>query len=263
MLARLRFVWTLGAAVALAITTGCSFDGGSDYAVTVTWLINGTSPSEELCESQGVARVRFTVRSPSKRRVLETDCDRSIVSAWDGLRYGGLRTTVSFDYDVSYDYEVQMLDDDGNAIPELGYRDSFEVHYAEDLPLELAPLELWDPTRRPIASVFGSWSLGGAVPTSALCGEADEVAIEVASSTDADFVDYVEIAAAKCADGELDTRAAVLAEGEYVVRYSLYDAQDELLDEVPLVDGDQLIPFVVKEPGVLEIDAVDFSFSSP
>jgi hypothetical protein len=260
MLARLRFVWTLAAALAPLIATGCTYDSGHDYAVTVTWLINGTSPSEELCEAQGVAQVRFTVESPSKRRSLTADCDASIVSAYDGLRYGGVHTTVSFDYGVPYDYEVQMLDRDGEAIPELGYRETFQVHFGDELPIELRPLELWDPERAPIASVFASWSIGGAAPTSASCARlgADEVAIEIASSTDATFEDYVEIANGKCADGELDTREPVLGEGEYVVRYVLFSADDEPLQEIPLADGDALIPFIVKQPGELAIDPVDF-----
>jgi hypothetical protein len=263
MLARLRFAWTLAAATAPVITAGCS--SGHDYAVTVTWLINGTAPSEELCEEQGVERVRFTVRSSSKRRTLETDCDSTIVSGWDGLAYGGLRTTVSFDFGVPYDYEVQMIDSAGNAIPTLGYGDTFQIHYGDELPVELAPLELWDPERSPIASVFGSWSIGGAGPDSASCAlrGATEVAIEIASSTDAAFEDYVEIAHAPCADGVLDTRQPVLAEGEYVVRYVLFSADDEALEEIPLADGDQLIPFSVKQPGELPIDHVDFSAAAP
>jgi hypothetical protein len=261
MLARLRFAWTLAAATASVLTAGCSFDSGHDYAVTVTWLINGTAPSEELCEEQGVARVRFTVRSSSKRRTLEADCDSSIVSGWDGLSYGGLRTTVSFDYGVPYDYEVQMIDRAGNAIPTLGYEDTFQVHYGDELPVELAPLELWDPERSPIASLFGSWSIGGADPDSASCAlrGATDVAIEIASSTDAAFEDFVEIAFAPCEDGVLDTRQPVLAEGEYVVRYVLFSADGEALEEISLADGDQLIPFSVKQSGELAIDHVDFS----
>jgi hypothetical protein len=260
MPARLRFSWILGAALAPLVATGCGYDSGHDYAVTATWLINGTSPSEDLCASQGVDQVRFTVRSPSKRRTLTADCESSIVSAYDGLRYGGVHTTVSFDFGVPYDYEVQMLGEDGEPIPELGYRDTFQVHYGDELPVELRPLELWDPERAPIASVFASWSLDGAAPTSTACARlgADEVAIEIASSTDAAFEDYIEIANAKCEDGELDTQDAVLAEGEYVVRYVLFSAEDEPLQEIPLVDGDALIPFIVKEPGELAIDPVDF-----
>lgn len=265
MLARLRFAWTLAAAIAPVITTGCSYDSGHDYAVTVTWLINGTAPSEALCEEQGVDRVRFTVRSSSKRRTLEADCDSTVVSGWDGLEYGGLRTTVSFDFGVPYDYEVQMIDSAGNAIPTLGYSDTFQVHYGEDLPVELAPLELWDPTRGPIASVFASWSIGGADPDSTTCARlgAKEVAIEIASSTDAAFEDFIEIAHAPCEDGVLDTRQPVLAEGEYVVRYVLFTADDEVVEEIPLADGDQLIPFSVKQPGELPIDHVDFSVAVP
>jgi hypothetical protein len=260
MLARLRFSWTLGAALAPLVATGCSYDSGHDYAVTVTWLINGTSPSEALCEAQGVDQVRFTVRSPSKRRTLTADCEDAIVSAYDGLLYGGVHTTVSFDYGVPYDYEVQMLDEQGQEIPELGYHDTFQVHFGDELPIELRPLELWDPKRAPIASIFASWSLDGAAPTSASCAAlgADEVAIEIASATDAVFQDYIEIANAKCEEGELDTRQPVLGEGEYVVRYVLFSAENEPLQEIPLADGDALISFIVKEPGELAIDPVDF-----
>jgi hypothetical protein len=245
-------------------SAACSFDSGHDYAVTVTWLINGTAPSEELCDAQGVERVRFTVRSPSKRRTLEASCDDRVVLASDGLPYGGFITTQSFDYGVAYDYEVEMLDRAGNPLPDLGYGDTFVVYYGDEVPWALAPLELWDPGRGAIASVFGSWTINGRPPDATSCAavDADEVAIEVASSTDADFADFHEVAFASCADGELDSREAVLAEGEYVARYVLFSADDTRLQEIPLVDGDQLISHHVFQAGELPIDPVDFRLSN-
>ena len=254
-----RFLW----AAAPMLLGSCS--GGHDYAAVVTWLINGTAPSPELCEEQGVDRVRFTVRSPTKRRSLEARCDKQVVLPSDGLAYGGFNTTRSFDYDVSYDYEVEMLDRSGNPIPGLSYSDTFTGHYGQLEPLELRPLELWDPERAPIASARGSWTFAGRPASSAICESlgAAEVAIEVASSTDADFVDFVEIAHADCAAGALDSVDPVLAEGEYVARYVLFTASDEVLQEIPIVDGDALAPFYVFEPGELRFDHVEFDFLPP
>jgi hypothetical protein len=258
MLSRSRLAWVLCAAA-----PACGFDSGHDYSTVVTWLINGTAPSPELCEEQGVDRVRFTVRSPSKRRTLEAPCSSQVVLPSDGLSYGGFVTTQAFDYGVSYDYEVEMLDDSGQPIPGLGYSDTYTTYYGDYVPFELAPLELWDPGRSPIASARGSWTFAGAPANNAICAQlgAAEVAIEVASSTDANFEDYYEVAHADCADGVIDSVAPALAEGEYVARYVLFSADDEALQEIPLADGDQLFPFQVDRAGELHFDPVDFDVS--
>ena len=76
----------------------------------------------------------------------------------------------------------------------------------------------------------------------------------MASSTDADFEDSIEIARADCAEGGLDTVSAVLAEGEYLVRYVALDARDNVVDEIVFDDD----VFEVKERGTLDIPKVDF-----
>jgi hypothetical protein len=242
----------------LALSSSCGFGAGRDYAVTVTWLINGTAPSLSLCQANGVDRIRFTVRTPSKKLTLEAPCESSISLAdpdtGDLLPYGGFTTTNSFNYEVSYRYEVAMLDRNGNPLSGLRYEDSFQIYSNDEQPWPLRPLELFAPLGD-TASVDAQWDIAGAAPTSASCASlgASEVAIDVASSTDYDFVDSVEVARAECVDGRLVTQAGVLAEGEYWVRYVALDAKG---DDLQSVYADDL--YQVSAPGQLEVQAINF-----
>jgi hypothetical protein len=240
----------LGAALGLA---GCSFETGDDFRVTVTWLINGTAPSDALCRENGVDRVRLSVSGPGAERVVEADCDETIY--WDGWSYGGFETTRSFDYGVEYDYRVDMLDSSGRTLPDLGYNDSFKVYYGDEVPWVLAPLELFSPEGS-LAAVSAAWTVDRTKPTSASCAElgAVTVAIDVASSTDENFDDAVEVAHADCSTGAIETVNGVLAEGEYLVRYVALDSDDDVVQEI-IIDGP---PFLVDTRGTLEIPIVDF-----
>jgi hypothetical protein len=259
---RPRLFWPLACAALASAGGSCSYDAGHDYAVTVTWLINGTAPDQELCDAQGIDRIRFTVHGPNKTHSLEAACKSSVTLASDNLPYGGFISTVAFDFGVSYDYDVEMLDSSGKPVDDLNYSDTFQVLYEDPVPWVLAPLELWDPGREPVASVYGSWTIDGKRPDATSCAQlgAGDVVIDIASSTDADFQDYYELARASCADGAFDSRGdPLLGEGEYVARYVLLDKNDDPLQEIPLVDRDQLIAHVVDEPGELKFDPVDFN----
>jgi hypothetical protein len=240
----------LGAALALS---GCDFSIGDDYRVTVTWLINGTAPSAALCRENGVDRVRFTVLSPGSKREIEADCDESIT--WDDWSYGGFDSTRSFDYGIRYNYRVDMLDSAGRVLPDVGYSDSFKVYYGDEVPWVLAPLELFSPGGT-TAAISAGWTLDRKKATAAACAElgAVDVAIDVASSTDDNFDDPVEVARASCATGRIETGAGVLSEGEYLVRYVALDADDDVVQEI-VIDG---APFLVDVRGTLEIPTVDF-----
>lgn len=253
-----RTVKTLFCAGLLALLSSCGFSSGHDYAVTVTWLINGTAPSLALCQANSVDRIRFTVRTPSKRRTLEAPCESSInltdYDTGDTLPYGGFTSTESFNYEVSYRYEVEMLDSKGNPIKGLSYEDSFQVFYEDEQPWPLRPLELFAPLGD-TAAVDGIWQIAGKDPTTDACAQlgAAEIAIDVASSTDSGFSDPVEVARGSCVDGGIVTDERVLAEGEYFVRYVALSAEG---DELAFVELSQV--YLVDVPGVLQIDGADF-----
>jgi hypothetical protein len=240
--------------LAFALTLGAGCGVGSDYAVTVTWLINGTAPSRELCESQGVDRIRFTVLSPGKERSLYADCDSRVTLAVDGLDYGGFVSTNSFSYGTSYRYRVDMVDANGGTVAGASYTDSFVVDYGDEEPWVLTPLELFSPFGD-LAGVSGEWTIAGQKASLDACQKlgAVSVAIDFASSTDLDFVDAVPIVQADCAEGLVFSDGAVLDEGEYNVRYVALDAGDKIVDEVI---ADQL--YVVDARGTLDIETIDF-----
>jgi hypothetical protein len=248
---RVRFPLLLALAAAPAVA-GCSID--EDYAVTVTWLINGTAPSAALCRDQGVDRVRFTVLGPDKRRTIEAPCTDSLTLD-DGYRYGGFDSTTSFEYGVTYDYRVEMIDRAGKVLPDLGYEDYFSVYPEDPQPFVLAPLELFAPIGT-MAALTAEWGFDGRDASQADCNKlgVTSIAIDVASSTDFDFEQPVEIARADCADGVLDTGEGVLAEGEYNVRYVALDSNDDVVREVRLDDE----YYAVDKPGTLDLTGVDF-----
>lgn len=258
---RQRPVSTLlsGSLLALLSTSalGCGLSSGSDYGVTVTWLINGTAPSRALCRANGVDRIRFTVRKPGKKLSLEAACESAIGLADEEgnvLPYGGFTTTASFNYETNYRYEVAMLDSAGKVLSGLSYEDSFQVYYNDEQPWPLRPLELFAPLGD-TAVVDAAWTVGAQEASEALCSQlgASDVAVDVASSTDFDFVDPVEVARGVCSDGRIVTDQAVLAEGEYWVRYVSLDAEGNELDAVA---AEQL--YIIDAPGEIEIEEVDF-----
>lgn len=249
---RLRFPQVV-LLTALASSGACGFDVGEDYRVTVTWLINGTAPSRALCDENGVDRIRFTVFGPGKERSIEADCAESLTLD-DGYDYGGFDSTRSFEYDVTYRYRVEMLDAAGRPLPDLAYSDSFRVYYGDFTPWVLTPLELYAPAGR-TAAVTGEWTIEGRKANAADCDRLGAVAvgIDFASSTDPDFVDPWEIVRADCAAGIVISEEAVLAEGEYNVRYVALDANDEVIQDVILNDL-----YIVDQPGTLDVQTVDF-----
>jgi len=241
---------------ALAFVSGCAFDSGHDYGVQVTWLINGTAPDAATCKAMGVDRVRFTVTSSAKKRVLDAPCD-STESIWVNGNfedYGAFTTTDSFDYGVTYKYEVAMIGNDGEVVDGVRYADTFQVFYGDELPWALAPLELFAPGGD-IASLYASWTIDGKSADVALCEQlgASYVAIDVASSTDQDFVDYVEMARESCDTGEIVTSDPVLTYGQYLLRYVALGEGDEVLSEV-YADG----LYLVDTEGELQVAAADF-----
>jgi hypothetical protein len=190
---------------------------------------------------QGVARVRFTVRGGDREKSLEADCNERIFLS-DGFDYGGFITNESFDYGRKYTYQVDMLDTRGEVIA--GYSGSFRAEYGDFTPVELPPLELFQPTGD-MAALVGSFEVGDG-PLSETCAQAgiDAVELWVASATDVKFVDPVVIHTADCETGEVGSDEAALAYGDYQVKYVAVDARLNVLQESEefalLVDGEAL-----------------------
>jgi hypothetical protein len=229
----------LAAACSVAATSaGCSEDG---YAVAASWLINGLPPDEASCTLQGVQSVRLTVSSNGREQSLEADCAERIFLS-DGFDYGGFITNESFDYDRNYTYQVDMLDARGEVIA--GYNGSFRAEYGDFTPVELPPLELFQPIGD-VAALVGSFAVG-AGPLSETCALAgiDAVELWMASATDLDFVDPVIVHAADCEAGEVGSDEAALAYGDYQVKYVAVDKELNVLQESEpfalLVDGEAL-----------------------
>lgn len=241
-------------AFTLALGAGCRFGIGNDYAVTVTWLINGTAPSRSLCKAMGVESIRFTVLGPGKERTLHGNCDDQVLLESDGYYYGGFVSTRSFEYDVSYRYKVEMLDAQGKLVENATYTDRFEVSWGDEEPWVLVPLELFSPTGQ-LAGVSGQWTIEGRKPDATDCQRlgADTVAIDFASSTDQYFDDAVEIVRADCTAGTVVSDGAVVEEGEYNVRYVALDKDGKVVSDVI---ADQL--YVVDSRGTLAIEKIDF-----
>ena len=232
--------------------SGCDFDTG--YAVTVTWLINGTAPSQALCDDQGVERVRLTLLGPGSQRVIEASCSEQMTLD-DGYAYGAFNTTSSFDYGKVYEYRVEMIDHSGRRVPMAFYEDTFYIDYGDPEPWVLPPLELFSP-QGTMAALTAAWGIEGRDANATDCDRlgATSVAIDVASSTDENFELFDEVARGDCADGLIETGEGVLAEGEYLVRYVALDEDDNVIQEVYLDDE----YYLVDRPGTIDLTGVDF-----
>jgi hypothetical protein len=148
-----------------------------------------------------------------------------------------------------------MIDRSGRRLPGAFYEDTFYIDYGDPEPWVLPPLELFSPGGT-MAALTAAWGIEGRDANQADCDRlgATSVAIDVASSTDDDFVDPVEVARGDCADGLIETGDGVLAEGEYLVRYVALDDDDNVIQEVYLDDE----YYLVDRPGTIDLTGVDF-----
>jgi hypothetical protein len=210
----------------------------------------------------GVESIRLTVLGPGKERTLHGNCDDQVRLKADGYYYGGFVSTRSFEYDVTYDYRIEMLDARGNLVENATYDDRFTVSWGDDEPWVLVPLELFSPLGD-VAGVSGDWTINQRKANSADCTQlgAVSVAIDVASSTDDAFDDAVEVVRADCATGTVTSDGAALAEGEYYVRYVALDKDDKVIQSVVILESGSRSPpliHIVDSRGTLRIDPVDF-----
>jgi hypothetical protein len=239
----------------------CGYDAGGDYAVSVTWLINGIPPSRQQCEDYGIDRIRFRVKSRSHDRTLEAPCT-DLVTLSDGFDYGGFDTTFAFSYDTSYEFEVSMLTASGRVATlqgsELSYSDRFRISDRYASYYELRPLELFSPFGD-VADVVGSYTVLRKPASEEVCSDAGiaKVYLDLASATDPDFADYQELGQVDCAEGVIQSGGA-LAVGEYFIRYVAVDGSDEILStQVPVDDAGNFQIYRVDSPGTLQVTRVD------
>jgi hypothetical protein len=211
-----------GLASCLLSLSGCGNPG--DYQVAVSWVINGTTPSVDMCQEHGIARARFEVRSEGGRRkkILEADCADTIMLS-DGYDYGGFYTSDSFDWDTRYDYTLTLVDAAGKPVS-VPASDSFQLGWDDQADVfELNFLDYVNPVGRS-ASLTGEWQFanGSAATVAADCTAANiaRVRIMATSSLDSDtLADAVPVAEADCSAGRFVSNGPVLATGDYLFFY--------------------------------------------
>ncbi|HEY6877015.1 MAG TPA: hypothetical protein VI299_03310 [Polyangiales bacterium] len=207
-----------GLALCLSSLTACSNTG--DYQVAVTWLINGTTPNQAMCQEHGIARARFEVRSEGGRSVktIEGDCAATITLS-DGSEYGGFYTNTSFDWDTRYDYTLTLVDAAGAAVS-IPASASFGVDWGDRDLYELSYLDYVNPLGKS-ASLTGEWQFanGTASSVAADCAaqRVSKVRILATSALDdaQNPADVVPVAEADCSAGRFESNGPLLATGNY------------------------------------------------
>lgn len=207
----------------LSFAAGCSNEG--DYAVAVSWLINGAAPDSAMCQEQGATRARFEVRARGeKTQVLEVDC-ASTIERWveeiqDYAPYGGFISKPSFQWGVQYQYTLSLIDAAGNPVSPPGTGEFF-LRYDEGEIYELDYLD-WLQIEGSSASVRGEWLLGvGDLATECQTQRVASVEVVAFSALDVAFSQGVTVPGTKvpCASGAVRTNGAVLASGYYQFKY--------------------------------------------
>lgn len=207
-----------GFALCLSSLTAC--DNTGDYQVAVSWLINGTTPNEAMCQEHGIARARFEVRSESGSRVkkVEGNCADAITLS-NGFEYGGFYTSASFDWDTRYDYTLTLVDAAGNPVS-IAASSSFLLGWAEADVYELSYLDYVNPLGR-AASLTGEWQFanGSASTVAADCAAQRVSKVRILATSALDDAqnpsDVVTVAEADCSAGRFDSNGPILATGDY------------------------------------------------
>lgn len=244
--------------LALANVTGC---GDDLYPVTVTWVVNGLAPTAEACERYGIERIVLTVRDGAQDRTIEGDCEASVFLS-DGYEYGGFVTTDSFDYDVVYPYQVEMVGPSGSAIIQL--KGTFSALRGDVTPVELPSLDLLAPLGEDglgtdaVATITGTFSVGSGNQAEA-CENAgiERVELWVYSVLDFDFESPARVLFAPCEEGVLDSGDPLLDYGDYQVTYVALTAVSG--DDFEVVEESEAISVYVDQAGVLDLPAVKFN----
>jgi hypothetical protein len=203
----------------LSLLSACS-NNGDDYQVVVSWLINGTTPNQDMCQEHGIARARFEVRSQSGSAVktIEGNCADTITLS-TGDEYGGFYTNNSFDWDVRYNYTLTLVDAAGNAVSQPA-SSSFQVAFDDADIYELDYLDYVNPIGKS-ASLTGEWqfSNGTASSVAADCAAQRVTKVRILATSALDDPDHpgdaVTVAEADCTAGSFISNGSILATGDY------------------------------------------------
>jgi len=233
--------YALSLAILLASLSGCTQDG--DYQVAVSWLINGTTPTPDLCAEQRVDRARFEVRSAGGKRVktVESRCADTIFLN-DDNEYGGFLSTVSFDWDTQYYFTLTLVDAVGAPIS-VPWEGQFRVGDDTDIK-DLPYLDFVEP-KGTAAGLTGQWSVRtGDLATEESCRAADigTVRIFATSALDEGLLDAKQVAEVPCASGSFVSQGKILARGFYVF---FFEAYSRVSPDVLVHAGRASAPFLV------------------
>ncbi len=247
--------WLSCLAVVAWVGCGTALSGCGDdlYPVVVSWAVNGLAPTAEVCERYDIDRVVLTVHDGARDRTMEADCASSLFLS-DGYEYGGFVTTDSFEYDVTYVVQIDMLASDGTAI--ISHKTSFNTGSYDVTPVELNTLDFLSPFGN-IAAVTGAFSVGSGDQAQA-CADAgiNRVELWVYSVLDFDLEAPAAVLYADCESGVLDSGPPLLDFGDYQVTYVALDYQSE--EELTVIEESEPIPVYVDAEGVVDLPSVRF-----
>ncbi|MFT3927996.1 MAG: hypothetical protein QM778_36045 [Myxococcales bacterium] len=248
-LALVFFAWASLAAV------GCS--STDDYAVVVSWAVNGFAPSADDCDFYGIQSVRLTVQDGARKRTIEGDCGRTLTLS-DGYPYGGYVSTEWFVYGSVYSYQLDMIGTHGESL--INAEGTFVADYGDVTPVELPTLDFFAP-RAPggeIATVTGSFSVGtGELAQDCAAAGINRVELWVYSVLDFDF-EYPDRALfTTCDTGALDSGTPLLNAGDYQVTYVALNYTSET--NYTVVQESDPIPVLVEQAGAVQLPAVSFT----
>jgi hypothetical protein len=249
----------LGACSGLTLV-GCG-SGEDDYAVVVSYVVNGLAPTPEECAFQGIKSVRLTVESGATRRSVESACGESAVFLDDGFEYGGFLTTEWFEFGALYRYQLDMIGVNGEVlIPGSG---TFSADYVNFTPVQLPTLDFFAP-RAPggeIATVTGSFTVGSGGDLAQTCAAAgiNRVELWVYSVLDGQGEYYDRALYAPCEEGTLDSGTPLLNPGDYFVSYVGLNYVSET--NYTVVEESEPVPVTVLQAGNVALDP--YAFGGP
>jgi len=239
---------------------GCG-SGHDDYAVIVSYVVNGLAPTADECAIQGIKSVRLTIDSGSRTRTIESACGESTIFLDDGYEYGGFRTTPWFEYGVLYRYELEMLGANGEVlIPGSG---TFVADYLDVTPVTLPTLDFFAP-RTPggeIATVTGSFSVGTNPDLAQACADAgiNRVELWVYSVFDEQGEYYDRALYTSCDAGTLNSGTPLLNPGDYWISYVALNYTSET--QFVVVEESEAVSVQVLQPG--NVDLAPYQFAGP
>jgi hypothetical protein len=257
-LRRSRYLASLLAFASSSLALAGCGSGTDDYAVVVSYVVNGLAPTQEECAFQGIKSVRLTVESGATRKSVESACGESTVFLDDGYEYGGFVTTEWFEFGALYRYQLDMIGVDGQVlIPGSG---TFAADYYDVTPAQLPTLDFFAP-RTPggeIATVTGSFTVGAGGDLAQSCAVAgiNRVELWVYSVLDGTGEYYDRALYAPCETGTLDSGTPLLNPGDYFISYVGLNYVSET--NYTVVEESEAVPVTVLQAGNVALDPYVF-----